>query len=192
MRGYHGEVSFRFLFPLLFTCAALSQAPATRPEGVGPDIRAVHSVYLLRMTSGFDQYLAQRLSEQGVVEVVADPKIADAILTDQLGVAFESQMERLYPPPPPPKQEQQPKASEPDDSSAAPKLDIQSSGDQRMSSFGRGKGNVFLVDRRTRVVLWSTYEQPKTILPKELNRCASRVARRLEEALKKAVGGPSR
>ena len=60
----------------------------------------VQSVYLLPMPGGLDQYLANRLS--GVFRVVTDPKLADAVFTNQLGEPFEQQLAKLYPPPKPP------------------------------------------------------------------------------------------
>jgi hypothetical protein len=60
-------------------------------------IARVHTVYLLPMNNGFDQFLANRLTNLGVFQVVTDPKKADAVLTDRLGEAFESRFLELYP-----------------------------------------------------------------------------------------------
>jgi hypothetical protein len=57
----------------------------------------IHSVYVLPMGNGLDQYLANRLTNLGVFRVVTDPQKADALLTDNLGEAFESRFEKLYP-----------------------------------------------------------------------------------------------
>ena len=51
-----------------------------------------HTVYVLPMAGGLDQYLAQRLSSDHVMKVVADPKLADVVLTDRLGEAFEQKL----------------------------------------------------------------------------------------------------
>src|SRR5271154_5677990 len=67
-----------------------------------PDLQKVHTVYLLSMSSSMDQYLANRLTTEGVFQVVTDPNLADAVLTDRLGMAFEERLKQLYPPPAPP------------------------------------------------------------------------------------------
>jgi len=67
----------RLLFCLMLAGAILG-------AGV-PDVQAV---YLLPMAGGLDQYLANRLTSAGVFRVVTDPKMADAIFTDQLGAGF--------------------------------------------------------------------------------------------------------
>lgn len=50
-------------------------------------------------------------------------------------------------------------------------------------SFSSGRGNVFLIDRYTRAVIWSYYEAPRSAQPADLKRSADRVA----EAFKHAV-----
>ena len=53
-----------------------------------------------------------------------------------------------------------------------------------LASFGRGKGTFFLVDRRTRSVIWSIYEKPKNTSATELNKTAERVVNQLKRDLK--------
>src|SRR5215467_8353864 len=67
------------------------------------DLAGVHKVYLLPMSRGLDQYLANRLTSDHVFLVVTDPKQADALLTDRIGEGFETQYDNLYPKPEPPK-----------------------------------------------------------------------------------------
>jgi len=55
----------------------------------------------------------------------------------------------------------------------------------RSTSFGRGKGTVFLVDAKTRAVLWSIYEKPKDTQPATLDRTAGRIVESLQRDLKK-------
>src|SRR5216684_1552033 len=76
----------------LLICALLASFTlcASLPE--------VQAVYLLPMTGGLDQYLANRLTAGGVFRVVTDPKLADAIFTDQLGAGFEQKLVDLFPP----------------------------------------------------------------------------------------------
>src|SRR5438132_12916217 len=64
-----------------------------------PQLQQVQSVYILAMGSGMDQFLANRLTRFGKMQVVADPQRADAILTDRLGEVFEKKLDELYPPP---------------------------------------------------------------------------------------------
>ena len=68
---------------------ALVAALAATPAELGQ----IRSVYLLSMGSGFDQYLANQLTTQEVFQVVTDPQMADAVLTDQIGLRFEKQLE---------------------------------------------------------------------------------------------------
>jgi hypothetical protein len=135
------------------------------------DLATVESVYLLPMSSGLDQHLANRLTASGVFRVVADPKQADAVFTDKLGEAFEESLKTLFADkaPKPPDNEKE-KA----DQSLAP----------RVSSFSRGKGTIFLVDTATRGVLWSTYEKPRNSSSDEQDRTARRIVERLQGALK--------
>src|SRR5579864_7116417 len=67
------------------------------------DLANVHSVYLLSMSHGLDQYLANRLTSDHVFRIVTDPKLADAVLTDHIGEAFEAQLETMFPKPEAPK-----------------------------------------------------------------------------------------
>ena len=194
------------VFVLMLSAAA--QAPA------------VHAVYLFTMTNGMDQYLASRLTSEGVFQVVTDPTRAQAVFTDRLGEGFEQHMAELFapkkpatppaPPPTPPEKaaaaekaplptpdkpkeaakagpaekpapvakDKQDKAGPPSPSSMAV---TEESGPPRISSFSRGRGNFFLVDVKTRAVLWSVYERPRDATPDELSRTAKRVVENLKK-----------
>src|SRR5260370_42250918 len=52
-------------------------------------------------------------------------------------------------------------------------------GVNRVGPSGRGRGNFFIVDRKSRNVLWSVYERPKDSSPGELSRTAERIVKRL-------------
>ncbi len=65
----------------------------------------VRTIYILPMSHGLDQYVANRLTREGVLEVVADPTRADALLTDSLGKPLESELEKLHPTPKPQEQD---------------------------------------------------------------------------------------
>src|ERR1035441_10657050 len=90
--------------PLLLCCPAMLGAA---------ELTDVHTVYLLRMSKGLDQYLANRLTADKVFRIVTDPKLADAVFTDQIGEGIEAKLEELFPPPesdkpaPPPRSEEQ-------------------------------------------------------------------------------------
>src|ERR1700735_2523152 len=74
--------------------AALSIARAG--SEVHPDLTEVKTVYLLPMTYSLDQFLAVRLTKGGVVQVVTDPKLADAIISDYIGAGLEDKLKTLY------------------------------------------------------------------------------------------------
>ena len=139
------------------------------PAGLfGADMSGVKTVYLLPMFSGLDQYLAVRLTTASVLQVVADPQNADAVLTDHLGQSFEEQLNVMYGAKP---------KSEDDKNGSTPEF-------ARVTSGARSRGAIFLVNRKTREVLWSTYERPKGTAPADLNRSADRIADKLAKSIK--------
>jgi hypothetical protein len=157
----------------------------------------VHSVYLLPMGGGLDQHLANRITGSGLFQVVADPKKADAVFTDRLGEGLETRLSVLYPEPKPPEPTPpKPKPEAAKTQPAAAKSDEEGKPDAqaeakpkdanltRASSFGSGKGTIFLVDPHSRVVLWSFYEKPKNTSSAELDRTAGHIVARLQRALK--------
>jgi hypothetical protein len=95
------------------------------------------------MAGGLDQYLAERMTRDHVMQVVVDPKAADAVLTDRLGDSFEQQLDKIHPPA--------------KDASDKDKKDSDSRPSFRSSM---AKGTIFLVDAQSRKVLWSDYEKP--------------------------------
>jgi hypothetical protein len=129
---------------------------------LGADVTGVKAVYLLPMAGGLDQYLANRLTGDQVFRVVTDPKLADAVFTDHLGEAFEKQLTGLYPP------------EEKDDNKPQP----------HPSAFGRGKGTIFLVDLKSRAVIWSGYEGRIGSTPDLLDRTAVRIVREIKKQQK--------
>jgi hypothetical protein len=117
----------------------------------GPQI---HSIYLLPMAGALDQYLAARITRDHVMQVTVDPKSADAVLTDHLGAAFEQQLDLLT---------GKEKAK---DAETHPLFHASS-----------GRGTVFLVDAKSRRVLWSAYEKPSRATAA---REAERIAKKLQ------------
>jgi hypothetical protein len=143
--------------------AALSVAHAG--SEVHPELLEVKTVYLLPMTYSLDQFLAIRLTKGGILQVVTDPNLADAILSEHIGTSLDEQMKSLY---------------------GEKKTD--SADKDKATSFGgpmaggtRSKGAVFLVDRKTRNVIWSDYVRPKNSQPDELNHTADKIAGQLEK-----------
>ncbi len=164
---------------------------------VNPQLHQIKRVYILSMGGGMDQYLANQLTKSGIFDVVTDPKQADAIMTDNVGESLQKKLDDLYPPPKPKPASDAPKpektaatkdSPESDDNADAKKKDpfdgIDFSGGRTAgSSFGRGKGNFFVVDRNSRVVLWSVYERPKSSMPADLTKSAARVVKHLKDDL---------
>jgi hypothetical protein len=155
----------------------------------GVELPAVHTVYLLPMTRGLDQYLANRLTNEHVFQVVTDPKQADAIFTDRIGEAFEEKLADLFPSP-----ERVSHAAPKSDGPAAPKSDgpalltetVNKLSDPVTSStFGRARGMVFLVDPKSHHVIWSAYQPPKDTSAPQMEHAASDIVMRLKRDLKK-------
>jgi len=138
------------------------------------DLGDFKTVYLLPMANGLDQFLAIKLTTGVVMQVVTDPQKADAIFTGQIGAPFEQKLDDLY--------GVQPKNADDKGGENKDKKDADNSDSRRMvTSVARGKGAIFLVDRKTRAVIWSTYELPKNSSPDELNRVAQKIAEKLEK-----------
>ena len=156
--------------------------------GANGQLANVHSVYVLPMSAGLDQHLANRITNAGLFQVVTDPAKADAVFTDHLGEAFEARLAELYPPPPAPKPEpvagKDSKDSDEDKSDTSTGAKLNDTSPPRVSSFGRGKGTIFLVDPHSRAVLWSIYERPKDSTSASLDRSAGHIVVRLQHALK--------
>jgi hypothetical protein len=147
-------------FTLLLALTGVSLAAAN------PGLSEVKTVYLLPMANALDQFLAIRLTTGPVVQVVTDPQKADAVLTDHIGVAFEQRLEELYA-----------LKSQPEGREAASK----DNGKPAMQPLSRGKGTIFLVDRKTGNVLWSTYVLSKGSAPDDVKHVADRIAAQLEK-----------
>lgn len=138
----------KYLWLLLLTAVAAFGQSAPR------------TVYILPMAGGLDQYLAQWLTRDHVMQVVTDAKTADAVLTDRIGDAFEQKMAEIHPP---------------DDK----KSDSSTTHAGFRSS--QGRGTVFLVDAKSRHVLWSDYEKvPGSSSSDSLNHEARRIAKKLQ------------
>lgn len=186
------------LLTIVAGCAwAQETAPQLSPLPPRPiELPQVRTVYLLSMSSGFDQFLANQLTRTGVFQIVTDPDRADAVMAEALGPDFEKRLSELYPAPAaveaPPAAEDKEDSDKGDDKKAgSTTLDVKGDPTPRRSSFNRGKGNIFLVDPRSKTVIWSTYIRPRSTTPNDLNRAAESVAERLKVAAKKSTGAVS-
>jgi hypothetical protein len=186
----------RWYHILMKLFCALVLLAASVPAAVNQQLKQVNTVYILGMSGGMDQYLANRLTNMGVFQVVTDPQKADAIITDRLGEQFEAKLNELYPPPAPPPAPPAPakdaKDAKDDKDSKTATTDKTVKDDKdktdpgtvtRVGSFNRGRGNIFIVDRKSKNVVWSTYDRPKDTTPGELSKTAERVVKRLKDDL---------
>jgi hypothetical protein len=163
-------------------CSTLAVALAAPPK---PNLAQVHKVYLTPMTNGMDQYLANRLTTMGVFQVVTDPKKADAVFTDHLGETFEALESEWFPDPTPTPTPTAAAEKPPSDPpQQAEKADTHGTDRQPLTTFHRTKGTLFLVDARSRAVLWSVYAQPKDTSAVQLDRTATHIVSRIQQDLK--------
>lgn len=143
------------------------------------EIFGVKTVYLLPMAGGLDQYLALQLTSGGVLQVVTDPKKADAILTDGIGARLEDSLSDLY------RADDKAKADKGKSDKEKADTDKSNAGDfthPSMRPLSSSRGLVFLVNRTSREVLWSTYELPANTQPDELKHVAEKIVDRLAKA----------
>ena len=194
--GYHDGM--KLLAVALVVCGAAANNAV--------ELKQVRTVYILPMRGGMDQYLANHITREGLFEIVTDPQKASAIMTDHLGESFERKMDDLYPPPKPVKAAKD-KADKSDKSKADVQADTDKKDDkssesndssadtsvwQQPSSFGRGKGTIFLVDRQSRAVIWSTYDLPRDTRAPTLNKNADQIVRRLKRDLTPKSSAPAK
>jgi hypothetical protein len=135
----------------------------------GAQLRDVKTVYLYPMMGGFDLLLAQQLVEGHIYRVVPDPKLADAVFTDQLGDVFLYKLDHIQTPPVAAK-------TSGSTSSMTPAPDTAPHG----STFARARGTLFLVDIKSKEVVWSTFQKPKNLTSTELRKSAQKSVKQLE------------
>jgi hypothetical protein len=143
--------------------AALLAAGAPNPQ-----LLEIHTVYLMPMSGNLDQFLAVRLNAANLFLIVTDPKKADAVFTERIGANFEEALKELYPP------DSKETTDKKGDDYSRP----------TMKPLASGKGSLFLVDRKTRNVVWSTYDKPKSNRPDDVNELAAKIATKLEKDVK--------
>lgn len=130
------------------------------------------------MAGGLDQHVADWLTREHVMQVVTDVKTADLVLTDRLGEAFEQKLAQLKPEP----------EKTAADTGTTDKTDKKTAG----AGAGRisfrstaARGTLFLVDVKTRVVLWSDHEKMRGSSDKDLDRQAERAVKSLHSTFGK-------
>ena len=174
--------------PAAVAPATAPPSPATAPMAPANELLQVKNVYILPMGSSLDQYLANRLTRGGVLQVVIDPAKADAILTDRIGKALEVKLEELYPDPVKKAAAeallQKAKDEETDENYT---MQIRTNPVERGGSMGRAKGTLFLVHRGSRNVIWSVYELPKSTRPDDLDEVATAAVNKLGSAIGKSA-----
>jgi hypothetical protein len=150
-------------------------------SGARAQVLGVKTVYVLPMAGGLDQYLALRLTSGGVLQVVTDPQKADAILTDGIGARLEESLAVLYGAPEKNNVDKEKSEKDKADKGKAGSDDFSHPAMQPLSS---SRGIVFLVNRASRDVLWSTFERPKNTQPDELKHAAEKIVDRLAKVQK--------
>ena len=164
----------------LALCFAMGALCALVPiSSAHAEIFGVKTVYLLPMAGGLDQYLALQLTADGVLQVVTDPKKADAILTDGIGARLEDSLSDLY------HADEKVKGDKDKSDKDKAGADKSNAGDfshPSMRPLSSSRGLVFLVNRTSRDVLWSTYELPNSTQPEELKHVAEKIVERLAKA----------
>jgi hypothetical protein len=137
--------------PIVALFASLASAQYAGPK----------TVYILPMAAGLDQYVAQWLTKDHVMQVVADPKAAEVVMTDRLGEAFEQRLKEIHP-----------------DTDKSDKKSDETAPHTFHST--KPVGTIFLVDAKSRQVLWSDYQKPpRSNSDSDLNRTAEQIARKI-------------
>lgn len=158
-------IEMKFLSLSLAVCGLLS----------GAQLKDVKTVYFYPMPGGLDQLLAGQIVAEHVYQVVPDPKLADAVFTDQLSDGFLYKLAHIDKP------KQVAKMSGSMSSMAASEDDA-----PHGSTFSRAKGTIFLVDVKSRQVLWTAFEKPGSTSSPELYKVAQKLVKRLELAINPA------
>jgi hypothetical protein len=154
----------RRIHALILTTALLCAPMIADDPRLSPKFK---TVYILEMSNGLDQHLANRLTGERLLWVVLEPSRADAILTESLDQPFWTWLARVYPSPP---------------GALGPPSSRGSASRRDPLANSRRPGMVFLVDPRAKVVLWSAWERPRGPSPDELEHSAERIANHLKAA----------
>jgi hypothetical protein len=163
---------------LLILCAGfLAAISPARSAGL-------HQLYMLPMAGGLDQYLADWITREKIAQIVTDPKAADLVMTDRLGEAFEQKLAQIRPPEEV-KEGKEVKKDDKKDDKTTRTMESGGAGTAANASHNSfrssaARGTLFLVDVKSRQVVWSDHEKPPAISDASLNREAERVAKKLQ------------
>jgi hypothetical protein len=153
-------------------CVAQSAAPS-------PGLGSVKTVYFWPMHNSLDQYLAEQLSGEQMFQVVVDPKLADAIITERIDAPFLKAMDEVFGPPGGKPGKDDAAGSSTNAGSVEEGLEPPRPANRAMA---RPEGTVFLVHAASRKVLWSTFIDQKDFKPKDLHRQAQDIVERLKKS----------
>jgi hypothetical protein len=160
--------------------AVLMLAPGALCTAQSPSLENVKTVYFWPMRHSLDQYLAEQLSAGGPFQVVVDPKLADAIITERIDAPFLKALDEVFATP----NEKAAKTEESAQGSAPATGSIEDgllAPRPANRALARPEGTVFLVHAASRKVLWSTFVNQKDFMPKNLHEQAKDIAARLKK-----------
>lgn len=144
-----------------------------------PSLENVKTVYLWPMRHSLDQYLAEQLSAAGPFQVVVDPKLADAIITERIDAPFLKALDELVAVP-----GDQAGKTETTAGSAKAEGSVEDGLQAPRPAnrpLGQPSGTIFLVHASSRKVLWSTFINQQDFTPKNLHQQAKDVVGRLKK-----------
>ena len=150
------------------------------PAGLGSG----QKVYFWPMSHGFDHYLAEQAAAAGAFDVVVDPKLAQAVMTERIDSRFVEGMNELFPLP---EEEDGKKSQEEESKDAEDEESAGIYGDGYLPErppnrpVGQSRGTLFLVDVASRRVVWSTYIKEFDPAPNELHKQARNVVQRFKK-----------
>lgn len=150
----------QFLFTLIVASCAWAES----------SLATAKNVYLTPMSGGLDQYLALHLTKDSVLQVVTDSNKADVVFADRVGEDFKQMMAEI---------DGKGQQNQPLKAGEAPPFNRPS-----MRPLSKARGTIFLVDRHTGDVVWSTLEQPKSTSTGDLDSAAKHITGDLKKALK--------
>ncbi len=146
-----------------------------------PSLENVKTVYFWPMHHSLDQYLAEQLSDERLFQVVVDPKLADAIITERIDAPFLKALDEVF-------AADSGKAGKTEGTTATSATDGGSVEEglepprPANRAIARPEGTVFLVHAASRKVLWSTFIDQKDYRPKDLHRQARDIVERLKKS----------
>ncbi len=166
--------------PLLLVCSTLGAA----------DLSSVGPVYFWPMQSALDQYIAERATAEGLFTVTVDPAAAKSVMTDRVDSKFFEGMQEVFVEEKPAdatvdataetEAKPEPTMKGPIGGSVETGLELKRAANRPQ---GTPKGTVFLVDVKSRQVLWSTYLGDFQRRPEKLHKEATQVVERIRKSM---------